>query len=209
MPRYLELSLASSVSFDPADGGAKRPALACGAMCVTFGDAVTSRCSSRRRGVAAVAGDPAAGAVHADAPHAALIAALAAASGSTGAPAACARLADRVWEREWLRDFHAMRFGQRLWICPQHEQVDDPDAWSCGSIPGLAFGTGTHPSTALCLRVARRASRRLEARGHRLRLRLRRARDRGRSSSGARRVHASTSIPRRCSPRARMPRPTA
>ncbi|HXN10516.1 MAG TPA: 50S ribosomal protein L11 methyltransferase, partial [Steroidobacteraceae bacterium] len=36
----------------------------------------------------------------------------------------CARaLADRAWEREWLRDFHAMRFGRRLWICPRHETV--------------------------------------------------------------------------------------
>src|SRR5579859_2539112 len=33
------------------------------------------------------------------------------------------RVEDRVWEREWLRDFHAMRFGQRLWICPHHEAV--------------------------------------------------------------------------------------
>jgi ribosomal protein L11 methyltransferase len=60
-------------------------------------------------------------------------------------------LEDRAWEREWLRDFHAMRFGQRLWICPQHEQVTDPDAVVVRMDPGLAFGTGTHPTTALCL----------------------------------------------------------
>lgn len=60
-------------------------------------------------------------------------------------------IADRVWEREWLRDFHAMRFGTRLWICPHHEQVGDPDAVVVRLDPGLAFGTGTHPSTALCL----------------------------------------------------------
>ena len=35
---------------------------------------------------------------------------------------------DRAWEREWLRDFHAMRFGRRLWVCPHHEQVADPGA---------------------------------------------------------------------------------
>ena len=58
---------------------------------------------------------------------------------------------DRVWEREWLKDFHAMRFGRRLWICPHHEQVDDPDAVVVHMDPGLAFGTGTHPTTALCL----------------------------------------------------------
>ena len=61
------------------------------------------------------------------------------------------KVADRVWEREWLRDFHAMRFGRRLWVCPHHEQVDEPDAAVVWMDPGLAFGTGTHPTTALCL----------------------------------------------------------
>jgi ribosomal protein L11 methyltransferase len=61
------------------------------------------------------------------------------------------RIEDRVWEREWLRDFHAMRFGQRLWICPHHEQVNEPGAVVVRMDPGLAFGTGTHPTTALCL----------------------------------------------------------
>jgi ribosomal protein L11 methyltransferase len=60
-------------------------------------------------------------------------------------------LADKVWEREWLRDFHAMRFGERLWICPHHEPIADPSAVVVNLDPGLAFGTGTHPSTALCL----------------------------------------------------------
>jgi ribosomal protein L11 methyltransferase len=60
-------------------------------------------------------------------------------------------VADRLWEREWLRDFHAMRFGARLWVCPHHERVEDPDAAIVRMDPGLAFGTGTHPTTALCL----------------------------------------------------------
>jgi ribosomal protein L11 methyltransferase len=60
-------------------------------------------------------------------------------------------IADRVWEREWLRDFHAMRFGQRLWVCPHHETVTAADAVVVKLDPGLAFGTGTHASTALCL----------------------------------------------------------
>jgi ribosomal protein L11 methyltransferase len=64
----------------------------------------------------------------------------------------CARVvADRVWEREWLKDFRALRFGQRLWVCPHHESVSDPQAVVVKLDPGLAFGTGTHPSTALCL----------------------------------------------------------
>ena len=60
-------------------------------------------------------------------------------------------VADRLWEREWLKDFHALRFGRRLWICPHHEHVSAPDAVVVTLDPGLAFGTGTHPSTALCL----------------------------------------------------------
>ncbi len=60
-------------------------------------------------------------------------------------------VADRVWEREWLKDFHAMRFGERLWICPFHEHVAERDAVVVNLDPGLAFGTGTHATTALCL----------------------------------------------------------
>ena len=83
-----------------------------------------------------------------DAPLVALL------SHALGIPAALisARVVeDRVWEREWLKDFHAMRFGERLWICPHHEQVADPNAVVVRMDPGLAFGTGTHPTTALCL----------------------------------------------------------
>jgi ribosomal protein L11 methyltransferase len=61
-------------------------------------------------------------------------------------------VADRAWEREWLKDFHAMRFGRRLWIVPNHEPLPtDPQHIAVRLDPGLAFGTGTHPSTALCL----------------------------------------------------------
>jgi ribosomal protein L11 methyltransferase len=65
------------------------------------------------------------------------------------------RIEDRAWEREWLKDFRPMRFGQRLWICPggQHPQLDATIAEPClvELDPGLAFGTGTHATTALCL----------------------------------------------------------
>ena len=54
-------------------------------------------------------------------------------------------------EREWLKDFSAMKFGSRLWICPGDETVDETDAVVVRLDPGLAFGTGTHPTTALCL----------------------------------------------------------
>jgi ribosomal protein L11 methyltransferase len=60
-------------------------------------------------------------------------------------------VADRLWEREWLKDFHAMPFGARLWVCPRHEIVTDPAAVVVLLDPGLAFGTGTHATTAMCL----------------------------------------------------------
>ncbi len=61
-------------------------------------------------------------------------------------------LADRAWEREWLRDFGPMQFGERLWICPHGQTVNAENALVLHLDPGLAFGTGTHPTTALCLR---------------------------------------------------------
>jgi ribosomal protein L11 methyltransferase len=60
-------------------------------------------------------------------------------------------LENRPWEREWLRDFGPMRFGDRLWICPGDSSVDDEHAVIVRLDPGLAFGTGTHATTALCL----------------------------------------------------------
>jgi len=60
-------------------------------------------------------------------------------------------LEDRLWEREWLRDFHPMRFGRRLWVCPDGQAAGDAQAVRVALDPGLAFGTGTHPTTALCL----------------------------------------------------------
>ena len=60
-------------------------------------------------------------------------------------------LEDRVWEREWLRYFRPMRFGTKLWVSPTGFEVPDPGATVVWLDPGLAFGTGTHPTTALCL----------------------------------------------------------
>jgi ribosomal protein L11 methyltransferase len=60
-------------------------------------------------------------------------------------------LAERAWEREWLKDFRPMKFGDRLWVCPGEFRVDEPGAVVISLDPGLAFGTGTHPTTALCL----------------------------------------------------------
>jgi ribosomal protein L11 methyltransferase len=60
-------------------------------------------------------------------------------------------LEDRAWEREWLRDFHPMQFGKRLWVCPGDFSIAADDAVIVHLDPGLAFGSGTHPTTALCL----------------------------------------------------------
>jgi ribosomal protein L11 methyltransferase len=61
------------------------------------------------------------------------------------------RIEDRLWERVWLEHFKPMSFGQRLWVCPEGQSVDQADAVVIQLDPGLAFGTGTHPTTALCL----------------------------------------------------------
>ena len=61
------------------------------------------------------------------------------------------QLEDKDWEREWMDNFHPMKFGERLWICPSWCEVLDPEAVNVMLDPGLAFGTGTHPTTALCL----------------------------------------------------------
>ncbi len=61
------------------------------------------------------------------------------------------RVPDRAWEREWLDRFKPMRFGERLWVSPQGFDVDADKGIVVRLDPGLAFGTGTHATTALCL----------------------------------------------------------
>jgi ribosomal protein L11 methyltransferase len=58
---------------------------------------------------------------------------------------------DKDWARVWMDDFHPLRFGERLWIVPSWHDAPDPDAANLLLDPGLAFGTGTHDTTALCL----------------------------------------------------------
>ncbi len=59
------------------------------------------------------------------------------------------QLEDKDWEREWMDNFHPMRFGERLWICPSWRDVPDENAVNVMLDPGLAFGTGTHPTTSV------------------------------------------------------------
>lgn len=60
-------------------------------------------------------------------------------------------LPDQDWVRAWMDAFKPICCGRRLWICPSWQQVPDPDAVTVMLDPGLAFGTGTHPTTFLCL----------------------------------------------------------
>lgn len=60
-------------------------------------------------------------------------------------------LEDKDWEREWMKDYKPIPFGKRLWVCPSWLTPPDPNAINMLLDPGLAFGTGTHPTTAMCL----------------------------------------------------------
>lgn len=61
-------------------------------------------------------------------------------------------LEDQNWTRSWMEHYQAMQFGERLWVCPWHIEPPEPEAVNLRLDPGLAFGTGTHPTTSLCLR---------------------------------------------------------
>ena len=61
-------------------------------------------------------------------------------------------IGDKDWERSWMADFEPMQFGENLWIYPSWQSPPDPDATNVMMDPGLAFGSGTHTTTSLCLR---------------------------------------------------------
>lgn len=62
-------------------------------------------------------------------------------------------LEDKDWVRAWMEQFKPMKFGQNLWIIPSWEKApcNDPTTVNLQLDPGMAFGTGTHPTTSLCL----------------------------------------------------------
>lgn len=62
------------------------------------------------------------------------------------------QLVDQAWERSWMESFRPMQFGNRLWICPSWDTPPEPEAINIMMDPGLAFGSGTHNTTAMCLR---------------------------------------------------------
>jgi len=61
-------------------------------------------------------------------------------------------LADQAWERAWMADFQPLKIGDRLWVCPSWLSPPDPDAVTVLMDPGLAFGSGSHHTTELCLK---------------------------------------------------------
>ncbi len=66
-------------------------------------------------------------------------------------------LPERDWISAWRKDARPSRFGERLWVCQDGQRPADPNAVIVDLDPGLAFGTGSHPSTALCLEWLSRA----------------------------------------------------
>ncbi len=58
---------------------------------------------------------------------------------------------DKDWEREWIQHYQPIQCGDNLWICPSWIDPPNPTATNLLLDPGLAFGTGTHPTTFLCL----------------------------------------------------------
>ena len=66
-------------------------------------------------------------------------------------PMVATSLEDKNWIRAWMDQFKPLKFGQHLWICPSWLSVDEKDSVVVMLDPGLAFGTGTHPTTSLCL----------------------------------------------------------
>lgn len=59
---------------------------------------------------------------------------------------------DKDWIREWMDQFKPMQFGTHLWIVPSWLEAPNPNGINLLLDPGLAFGTGTHPTTAMCLK---------------------------------------------------------
>ena len=60
-------------------------------------------------------------------------------------------LEDKDWVRAWMDNFKPMQFGEKLWVVPSTFDPPQADATNILLDPGLAFGTGTHPTTSMCL----------------------------------------------------------
>lgn len=67
-------------------------------------------------------------------------------------PLSWSPLEDKDWEREWMANYQPIQVAQNLWVCPSWCEPPEPDVATISLDPGLAFGTGTHPTTFLCMR---------------------------------------------------------
>ena len=72
-------------------------------------------------------------------------------SSATEIPIDVAKLVDQDWERVWLSSFKPIQVGTNLWVCPSWCEPTEPNARNIVLDPGLAFGTGTHATTNMCL----------------------------------------------------------
>lgn len=61
------------------------------------------------------------------------------------------KIEDQVWEHAWMEHYRPMKFAEKLWVCPSGQECEEENTVCLILDPGLAFGTGTHPTTALCL----------------------------------------------------------
>ena len=66
-------------------------------------------------------------------------------------PVQIEQLEDQNWQRIWLESFKPIKVGNNLWVCPSWCEPSDKQARNIILDPGLAFGTGTHPTTHMCL----------------------------------------------------------
>lgn len=87
-----------------------------------------------------------------DADHAAIVAEASAAVGLAQAPRFATRaVADEDWVRKTQSQFEPIHIGRNIWVVPSWHDAPDPDALILELDPGLAFGTGSHPTTRLCM----------------------------------------------------------
>ena len=70
---------------------------------------------------------------------------------SSEIPVTINKLVDQDWERVWLTSFKPIQVGSNLWVCPSWCEPTEPNARNIILDPGLAFGTGTHATTHMCL----------------------------------------------------------
>lgn len=123
-----------------------------GALAVTFADPGGTPILEPEPGTAPLWAQLVLSAIfEADTDVAALRDIVAASAGSLPDDFSISFLRERNWAAEFRERLQPLRFGHRLWICPSGMSCPDPEGIVIELEPGLAFGSGSHPSTQLCL----------------------------------------------------------